>query len=61
MVSVTMLGILVLQWIKQSEREARRIDRQLDREEAQQVQQAQQAQQGGAAPVHGRSPDAPVG
>ena len=66
-VSVTMLGILVLQWIKQSEREARRIDRQLDREEAQQVQQAhqaqqaQQAQQGGAAPVHGRSPDAPVG
>ncbi|MET0416778.1 MAG: cytochrome c oxidase assembly protein [Actinoplanes sp.] len=33
-VSVTMLGILVLQWIKQSEREARRIDRQLDREEA---------------------------
>jgi cytochrome c oxidase assembly factor CtaG len=63
-VSVTMLGILVLQWIKQSEREARRIDRQLDREEAQQVQQAHQAhqaQQGGAAPVHGRSPDAPVG
>ena len=33
-VSVTMLGILVLQWIRQSEREARRIDRQLDREEA---------------------------
>jgi cytochrome c oxidase assembly factor CtaG len=33
-VSVTMLGILVVQWIKQSEREARRIDRQLDREEA---------------------------
>ncbi|MEV6630778.1 cytochrome c oxidase assembly protein [Actinoplanes sp. NPDC051470] len=33
-VSVTMLGILVLQWIRQSEREARRVDRQLDREEA---------------------------
>jgi putative copper resistance protein D len=33
-VSVTMLGILVLQWIRQSEREARRIDRALDREEA---------------------------
>ncbi|MEV6599356.1 cytochrome c oxidase assembly protein [Actinoplanes sp. NPDC051346] len=33
-VSVTMLGILVLQWIKQSEREARRIDRALDRAEA---------------------------
>ena len=33
-VSVTMLGILVLQWIRQCEREARRVDRQLDREEA---------------------------
>ncbi|AEV82544.1 cytochrome C oxidase assembly protein [Actinoplanes sp. SE50] len=32
-VSVTMLGILVMQWIKQSEREARRIDRALDRVE----------------------------
>jgi putative copper resistance protein D len=34
LISVTMLGILVLQWIKQSEREARRIDRALDRAEA---------------------------
>ena len=33
-VSVTMLGILVVQWVRQSEREARRIDRALDREEA---------------------------
>nr|WP_091558125.1 cytochrome c oxidase assembly protein [Micromonospora pattaloongensis] len=33
-VSVTMLGVLVLQWIRQSEREARRIDRELDRREA---------------------------
>lgn len=33
-VSVTMLGILVVQWIRQSEREARRIDRALDRAEA---------------------------
>lgn len=33
-VSVTMLGILVMQWIKQSEREAKRIDRALDRAEA---------------------------
>ncbi|GAB1690348.1 hypothetical protein KRM28CT15_21510 [Krasilnikovia sp. M28-CT-15] len=33
-VSVTMLGILVVQWIRQSEREARRIDRALDRQEA---------------------------
>jgi cytochrome c oxidase assembly factor CtaG len=33
-VSVTMLGILVLQWIRHSEREAKRIDRALDRAEA---------------------------
>ncbi|MGK5684676.1 cytochrome c oxidase assembly protein [Actinoplanes sp. URMC 104] len=33
-VSVTMLGILVMQWVRQSEREARRIDRALDRQEA---------------------------
>ncbi|WP_433302488.1 cytochrome c oxidase assembly protein [Actinoplanes sp. CA-030573] len=39
-VSVTMLGILVLQWIKQSEREARRIDRALDRQEAQEAARA---------------------
>lgn len=36
-VSVTMLGILVLQWIKQSEREAKRIDRALDRAEAEEA------------------------
>jgi len=29
-----MLGILIMQWIKQSEREAKRIDRALDRAEA---------------------------
>jgi cytochrome c oxidase assembly factor CtaG len=34
LVSVTMLGILVIQWIRQSEREAKRIDRALDRAEA---------------------------
>ena len=34
LVSVTMLGILVVQWIRQSEREAKRIDRALDRVEA---------------------------
>lgn len=33
-VSVTMLGILILQWVRQSEREARRTDRALDRAEA---------------------------
>ncbi|GAA4698155.1 cytochrome c oxidase assembly protein [Phytohabitans rumicis] len=34
LVSITMLGVLVMQWFKQSEREARRIDRELDRQEA---------------------------
>jgi putative copper resistance protein D len=34
LVAVVMLGALVIQWMKQSEREARRIDRALDREEA---------------------------
>nr|WP_307849075.1 cytochrome c oxidase assembly protein [Micromonospora sp. U56] len=33
-VSVTMLAVLVMQWIRQSEREARRLDRELDRQEA---------------------------
>jgi putative copper resistance protein D len=33
-VSVTMLAVLVVQWMRQSEREAKRVDRQLDREEA---------------------------
>jgi putative membrane protein len=34
LVSVTVLVVLVLQWIRASEREARRIDRELDRAEA---------------------------
>jgi putative membrane protein len=34
LVSITMLGVLVMQWFQQSEREARRIDRELDRQEA---------------------------
>lgn len=33
-VSVTMLAVLVVQWMRQSEREARRVDRELDRREA---------------------------
>jgi len=33
-VSVTMIAVLVVQWMRQSEREARRIDRELDRQEA---------------------------
>lgn len=36
-VSVTMLAILVVQWVRQSEREARRIDRALDRQEAEET------------------------
>ena len=39
-VSVTMLGILVVQWIRQSEREARRTDRALDRAEAEEERRA---------------------
>jgi len=46
-VSVTMLAVLVLQWIRQSEREARRLDRELDRQEA---RQAGAARAGGADP-----------
>jgi putative membrane protein len=34
LVSVAVLGVLVAQWIRASEREARRIDRELDRLEA---------------------------
>jgi cytochrome c oxidase assembly factor CtaG len=33
-VSITMLAVLVVQWMRQSEREARRVDRELDRQEA---------------------------
>ncbi len=36
-VSVTMLGVLVVQWMKHAEKEARRIDGMLDREEARQA------------------------
>ena len=36
-VSVTMLGILIVQWVRQSEREAKRIDRALDRQEAEEA------------------------
>jgi len=33
-ISVTMIAVLVVQWVRASEREARRIDRELDRQEA---------------------------
>ena len=55
-VSVTMLIILVMQWIKQSEREARRIDRALDRAEQAGAEQAG-TEQAGSASLRGRSPD----
>ncbi|AEB46519.1 cytochrome c oxidase caa3-type, assembly factor ctag-related protein [Micromonospora maris AB-18-032] len=35
-VSVTMLAVLVVQWMRHAEREARRVDRELDRQEARQ-------------------------
>ncbi|WP_091612924.1 cytochrome c oxidase assembly protein [Micromonospora mirobrigensis] len=48
-VSVTMLAVLVVQWIKQSEREARRLDRELDRQEAR--ERAAAAAAGAAEPA----------
>jgi putative copper resistance protein D len=51
-VSVTMLGVLVLQWIRQQEREARRVDRALDRAEA-----AAEAEARAAAEAARSSPD----
>jgi putative membrane protein len=48
LVSVTMLGILILQWIKQSEREAKRIDRALDRAEAEEARAASKVTNSGA-------------
>jgi putative copper resistance protein D len=58
LVSVTMLGVLVLQWIRQSEREARRIDRELDRAEARERAEALRAQaRDGAAPRDGAARD----
>ena len=40
LVSIIMLGILVMQWIKQSDREAIRVDRALDRAEAREAARA---------------------
>jgi cytochrome c oxidase assembly factor CtaG len=40
LISVAMLGILIIQWMRQSEREARRIDRALDRAEDEQARAA---------------------
>jgi putative copper resistance protein D len=48
-VSVTMLAVLVVQWMRQSEREARRIDRELDRQEEQRARSADDARSAGSA------------
>ena len=48
-VSVTMLGVLVVQWMRQADREAKRVDRQLDREEA--IAQAASALPTGTIPA----------
>ena len=56
-VSVTMLGILVLQWIKQSEREARRIDRALDRADAEEAARMAASKVTPAAPATSPLPD----
>jgi putative membrane protein len=42
-VSITMLGVLVAQWMRASEREARRVDRELDRQEAREAAAARAA------------------
>ncbi|WSN14961.1 cytochrome c oxidase assembly protein [Micromonospora sp. NBC_01699] len=57
-VSVTMIAVLVLQWMRQSEREARRVDRELDRQEARERASASAATDpGGPGEV---DPPAPV-
>jgi putative membrane protein len=56
-VSVTMLGVLVVQWFRQSEREAARIDRQLDREEAAATRAAARAAGSPVAAAGSAEPD----
>jgi putative copper resistance protein D len=51
-VAVTMLGALVYQWMRESEREARRIDRALDREEAEAEAQAAGLSSVRSGPAH---------
>jgi putative membrane protein len=55
-VSIAMLAVLVVQWMRQSEREARRIDRGLDRQEAR-ARAAQAADSPVAAGTEGLRPD----
>jgi putative copper resistance protein D len=55
-VSVTMLAVLVVQWMRASDREARRIDRELDRQEA----AAAQAARAEAVPIGQAAPPTAV-
>jgi len=48
-VSVTMLAVLVVQWMRQSDREAKRTDRRLDREERQLREEAEWSARTGIA------------
>ena len=60
-VSVTMLAVLVVQWMRQSDREARRVDRQLDREDRLRREEAEwSARTGIAIGTDGTIPEAPA-
>ncbi|WVK82221.1 cytochrome c oxidase assembly protein [Dactylosporangium sp. AC04546] len=60
-VSVTMLAVLVVQWMRQSDREAKRVDRQLDREEQQRREEAEwSARTGIPITADGTIPEAPA-
>jgi putative copper resistance protein D len=60
-VSVTMLAVLVVQWMRQSDREATRVDRQLDREERQRREEQEwSARTGITITGDGTIPEAPA-
>ncbi len=59
LITVTVLTVLVAQWIRASEREARRIDRELDRAEAAAARAAESA--GSAEPGGSAGPAGPAG
>lgn len=60
-VSVTMLAVLVVQWMRQSDREAKRVDRRLDREERQRREEQEwSARTGIAITDDGTIPEAPA-
>jgi putative copper resistance protein D len=62
-VSVTMLAVLVVQWMREAEREARRVDRRLDRAEVAAAASAPTAgsvSTAASVPTGGTDPDAPA-